>query len=323
MSQDTEPVELAQALDRAARSARGSEPRVPERTVSAASPAGETGTASEVEERPFVLPEIVPATPDGPDDDRIARSRPAAPPVPEFPTVPVVEPAAPTVPAARTAPAEPSVPAADTPWPDVTSSPLVSSGTGVLVAAPTTVARAPGRRPRVRKVTRTLRHIDPWSTFKVALLFSAVLYGVLLTAGVLLWNVANETGTIDNVERWFTQFGWETFELDGGEIFSQAWVAGLFAAIGLTGFAVLSVTLFNLVSDIIGGVRMTVLEEEVVERRPVMLRRPVAPGRIVTDEQAGAFDLDGDLDDERAATVDAVDTSAMGETVEPVEEPRA
>jgi Transmembrane domain of unknown function (DUF3566) len=143
--------------------------------------------------------------------------------------------------------------------------------------------RPVGRRPRVRKVTRVLRHIDPWSTFKVALIFSAILYAVLLTAGVLLWNVALNTGTVDNIERWFTQFGWETFELNGGEIYHNAWIAGLFGMVGLTGFGVLCATLFNLVSDIVGGVRMTVLEEEVVERtispsRRFVVRRAPIPG---------------------------------------------
>ena len=139
--------------------------------------------------------------------------------------------------------------------------------------------RAPGRRPRVRRVTRVLRHIDPWSTFKVALLFSAVAYVVFLTAGVLLWRVADNTGTLANVERWFTQFGWETFELKGGEIFHNAWIIGLFGIVALTGGLVLLATLFNLVSDIIGGIRLTVLEEEVVERtvsstRRYVVRRP-------------------------------------------------
>ena len=83
---------------------------------------------------------------------------------------------------------------------------------------------------------------------------------------MLLWRAADSTGTLDNVERWFTQFGWETFELKGGEIFHNAWIIGLFLAVGLTGAAVLMATLFNLVSDIVGGVRVTVLEEEVVER---------------------------------------------------------
>ncbi|MGA0313443.1 MAG: DUF3566 domain-containing protein, partial [Ilumatobacteraceae bacterium] len=72
--------------------------------------------------------------------------------------------------------------------------------------------RRPLRRQRVRKVTRVVRHIDPWSAFKVGVVFSLAAYVVGLTAGVLLWRVADSTGTLGNVERWFTQFGWETFE---------------------------------------------------------------------------------------------------------------
>jgi hypothetical protein len=128
------------------------------------------------------------------------------------------------------------------------------------------VLRRSGGRPRVRRVSRVLRHIDPWSTFKVAALFSLVTYVVLLTAGVMLWRVADTTGTIANVERWFTQFGWETFELHGDEIFGAAWVIGLFLVVAATGAAVLFATIFNLISDVVGGVRLSVLEEEVTER---------------------------------------------------------
>jgi hypothetical protein len=125
------------------------------------------------------------------------------------------------------------------------------------------------RRPRVRRVTRVIRHVDPWSVFKVALCFSLVLYGVCLTAGVLLWNVAYTTGTIDNMQRFFESFGWDTFRFNGGQLYHNAWIAGLFAALGLTGLIVLAATLFNLITDLVGGIRVTVLEEEVVERDPI------------------------------------------------------
>jgi hypothetical protein len=125
-------------------------------------------------------------------------------------------------------------------------------------------------RPRVRRVTRVVRHVDPWSVFKVALCFSLVFYGVCLTAGVLLWNVAYTTGTIDNVQRFFESFGWDTFRFKGGELYHNAWIAGLFASLGLTGLIVLTATLFNLITDLVGGIRITVLEEEVVERNPVV-----------------------------------------------------
>lgn len=140
------------------------------------------------------------------------------------------------------------------------------------------------RRPRVRRVTRVVRHVDTWSVFKVAVVFSVFLYVVALTSGVLLWQVAENSGTLDNVERFFESFGWQSFELNGGEIYHNAWIAGLFAAVGLTGAAVLVATLFNLVSDLVGGVRVSVLEEEVEVADPQEVRAggPVSnrrPGR--------------------------------------------
>ena len=144
--------------------------------------------------------------------------------------------------------------------------PGVDETTGVVLPkrplrAPMVFRRA---KPRVRRVTRVVRHVDTWSVFKVALVFNVILYLVCLTAGVLLWNVAHATGTVDNVEKFFEQFGWESFEFKGGEIYHNAWIGGLFVAVGLTGFAVLLATLFNLITDLVGGIRVSVLEEEVV-----------------------------------------------------------
>jgi hypothetical protein len=48
---------------------------------------------------------------------------------------------------------------------------------------------------------------------------------------------------------------------------------------------VLGATLFNLITDLVGGVRFTVLEEEVVERtaspmRRFVVRRPAGPATV-------------------------------------------
>lgn len=260
-----------------------------------------TADGRDVPEDPYELPEIVPATEEAPatteaptlparavrpgDEPAARTTAPAAPAAPPAAAPPV---AAPGVATAAVGP-----PAGVTAWGDhLTSVPSNARGAGL---------RAPGRRPRIRRVTRVLRHIDPWSTFKVALLFSLVTYLVGLTSGVLLWRVAESTGTLDNVERWFTQFGWETFELDGAEIFHNAWIIGLFGAVGMTGGLVLLATVFNLVSDIIGGIRVTVLEEEVVERtisstrRYVVRQGPAAAGAPAAPVQ------DWDVDDSDAA----------------------
>ena len=135
-------------------------------------------------------------------------------------------------------------------------------------------------KPRVRRVTRVVRHVDTWSVFKVALVFNVFFYAVALVAGVLLWQVAYATGTIDNVEKFFEGFGWETFQFNGGQIFHNAWIAGLFVAVGFTGLAVLLATLFNLITDLVGGVRFSVLEEEVQTR----LQRGTAPVMVAPAE---------------------------------------
>jgi len=149
--------------------------------------------------------------------------------------------------------------------PEVGDEPTMEHDAAPTAAQP--VVRT-GTRPRVRRVTRVIRHVDTWSVFKVSLVFSFFLYVVLLTAGVLLWQVAQNTGTVDNIERFFETFGWQSFSLKGGEIYHNAWTGGLFLVVGLTGLMVLASTLFNLITDLVGGIRVSVLEEEVVENNP-------------------------------------------------------
>jgi len=120
--------------------------------------------------------------------------------------------------------------------------------------------------PRVRRVNRVVRDIDPWSVFKVTLVFHLALYVMVLISSILIWNVANATGTVDNVERFMESFGWDTFRFDGGQIFHNLWILGLFLVFLLTGLAVVMAAVFNLIADLVGGVRVSVLEEEVVAR---------------------------------------------------------
>ena len=216
------------------------------------------------------------------DDAPAPLDAPVLPSIVEAMPVPTVEAPAPArapqpaTPSMVTAPAEPEAMGAvygGAPLPEATEAARTTPALAGVLPRPVLFRR----RARVRRVTRVVRHIDTWSVFKVALVFNAVLYVVCLTAGVLLWNVAYATGTIDNVEQFFEQFGWSSFEFKGGQIYHNAWVAGLFVAVGLTGFIVLLATLFNLITDLVGGIRVSVLEEEVVvKQRPPEDPSPVA-----------------------------------------------
>jgi hypothetical protein len=167
---------------------------------------------------------------------------------------------------------------------------------------PAAMPRILGRKPRVRRVTRVVRDVDPWSVFKIALIANMVLYLIVLTAGVLLWNVAYSTGTIANVERFFESFGWSSFDFNGGQIYHSAWIGGLFLVIGFTGLAVLMATLFNLIADLVGGMRFTVLEEEVVEARTspmrrFVVRRPEPELPLVMYDDSGPIVREAAVDD--------------------------
>lgn len=124
----------------------------------------------------------------------------------------------------------------------------------------------PDQRRRVRRVSRIVRDIDVWSVFKVGIIFHAALYVVLLLTGVLLWNVGSATGTIDNIEQFLESFGWDSFTFNGGELFQSMAILGIFAVVGGTGLWVLGALVFNLITELVGGIRVTVLEEEVVAR---------------------------------------------------------
>ena len=131
-------------------------------------------------------------------------------------------------------------------------------------------------RLRARKVKRIVRHVDPWSVLKLSLLFYACLFVVFMVAGTLLWNLAGAAGTISSIESFIKDIGaFKTFTFNGATIFRASFLAGLILVIAGSGFNVLLVVLFNLISDLVGGIRITVIEEE--SARPIASEGDRAP----------------------------------------------
>ncbi|MCB1270281.1 MAG: DUF3566 domain-containing protein [Microthrixaceae bacterium] len=126
----------------------------------------------------------------------------------------------------------------------------------------------PRQRYEARKVRRLVRHIDPWSILKLALLMCLCLWVVGLIAAVVVWSVANNTGALDSLERFFNEsLQLEDFQLSGDVLFRQFGLISLLCALGTTATIVVATLVFNLISDIIGGVWISVIEEETA--RPI------------------------------------------------------
>lgn len=103
---------------------------------------------------------------------------------------------------------------------------------------------------------------------KLALLVSLCMWLILMIASVILWTVARNAGTIESIEDLVnSSLSLQDWTLDGEFIFRQFGVISLLLALGFTAAAVVATLVFNLVSDIIGGVWISVIEEETA--RPV------------------------------------------------------
>ena len=121
---------------------------------------------------------------------------------------------------------------------------------------------------RVRKVRRVLRHIEPWSALKVGLIFYTCVWGLSTIAVRILWNTAEDAGTIQKVESFIEDlFALEVFEFDSEQILRIFFLGGLILVVGGTAITVVLVVLFNLISDLTGGVRFTMIEEETAVRK--------------------------------------------------------
>ena len=143
-----------------------------------------------------------------------------------------------------------------------TQVPVPQVGVTPVAVLPEKVSWVQKRRMRARRVRRTIRHIDPWSVFKISILLYACLYVATIAAGVLLWNAAVGSGIIENLESFMQDLGFETWTLVGDEIFRGASIIGLVLVAAGSALNVVVAILFNLISDLTGGVRVTVIEED-------------------------------------------------------------
>ncbi|MGH4007794.1 MAG: DUF3566 domain-containing protein [Pseudonocardiaceae bacterium] len=128
----------------------------------------------------------------------------------------------------------------------------------------------PGVRPaRVpRRTNLQLQRLDPWSVLKISLVLSiagflawmvavGALYGVL--AGMGVWDQLNGTySDLTSVSN--PQSGSEL--ISGGRVFGVAFVVGLVNIVLMTALATVGSLIYNIASDLVGGVEVTLSEPE-------------------------------------------------------------
>jgi len=115
---------------------------------------------------------------------------------------------------------------------------------------------------RGRRTRRVVRKIDVWTVFKMSLLFYLCVFLVLLIAGIVLWNIADAFNVIHVVEKFIRSlFDLSKFTFHPDVVLQSAALGGLILVLMGTGANVLIAVLYNLISDVVGGVQFIVLEE--------------------------------------------------------------
>ena len=157
-------------------------------------------------------------------------------------------------------------------------------------------SRAERASRRGLRVDQRLWSIDPWSVFKVSVLFYFCVGLIIVVAGTLLYNAGRSVGTIDQFESFVTRMGaygecvataevaegtefredTDTcdegevlvggFVLDDGLLFRVAAIGGTILVVAGSVGTVLLTVLVNLLNELTGGLRHTIIREPVVRQ---------------------------------------------------------
>jgi transmembrane protein DUF3566 len=117
------------------------------------------------------------------------------------------------------------------------------------------------------RASMQLRRIDPWSTLKVSLVLSVALFFVWMIAVAFLYLVLGGMGVWSklnsNVGDLLNNTGGGSAELvSSGTIFGGAVLIGLVNIVLLTAMATIGAFIYNLTTDMIGGVEVTLADRD-------------------------------------------------------------
>ena len=114
-----------------------------------------------------------------------------------------------------------------------------------------------------RRGRRTVRKFDVWTVTRASLLLYLSLLVVFMVAGTMLWLIAALTGTLDAIETAIeTLAAFDSFRFVGFQLFTGTLLIGLILSLVGTGVNTLIAVLYNLISEVVGGIEISVEEHE-------------------------------------------------------------
>jgi Transmembrane domain of unknown function (DUF3566) len=122
------------------------------------------------------------------------------------------------------------------------------------------------RTPGPVRASMQIRRVDPWSTLKVSLVLSVALFFVWMIAVAFLYLVLGGMGVWSklnsNVGDLLNNSSGSAELVSSGTIFGSAVLIGLVNIVLLTAAATIGAFIYNLTTDLIGGVEVTLADRD-------------------------------------------------------------
>jgi hypothetical protein len=115
-------------------------------------------------------------------------------------------------------------------------------------------------RPTRRRVT--VRKIDPWSVLKLSLIFYFCVLLVVMLGLTVFWAVVIQMGLIEAVQELLSKVSLELVRINGANIARVIFLIGLVNVVLWSGINVFMTFLYNLIADLVGGLKVTLAEDD-------------------------------------------------------------
>lgn len=163
----------------------------------------------------------------------------------------------------RTATRTDTRPPEDAPLPAAIPESVAAAARASGDARPSRSSRTSPTPRRGRRVKRVVRRIDLWSVLKLALVVYTCAYLATLVTLAGAWGLLYSSGQVDKLESFLGDVGLENFTFYGNQMFQATAAIGAVGVIAATVITVLATALVNLISEMTGGIRVVVIEEDV------------------------------------------------------------
>lgn len=119
----------------------------------------------------------------------------------------------------------------------------------------------PEKTSRSRQARVVVRKLGPWSVLKISFLFYLCVMIVIVGAMMILYGILGAIGALDSLTRLIRDlFADQSFTINGGWLFTRGLAIGLAMVVLWTLINVFVVFLYNLLSDVVGGIEVTLSE---------------------------------------------------------------